>query len=52
MCKIMMMCKICAKKIKTESQIDDNLEKVNLIMTLMMKQNLILIMTKNLLKKF
>ena len=48
-------CKYLQEKIKIENLIDDNLEKVNQIVTLMMKQNLILIimnMTNNLLKVF
>ena len=41
-------CKFVQEKIKTENYIDEDLEKV----TLMMRQNLILIMTNNLLKVF
>ena len=48
-------CKYEQKRIKIENRIDDDLKKVNLIVTLMMKQNLILIimnLTNNLLKVF
>ena len=45
-------CKYVQEKIKTENHIDEDLEKKNLIVTLMIKQNLILIMTNNLLKIF
>ena len=45
-------CKYVQEKIKTENHIDEDLEKTNLIVTLMIKQNLILIMTNNLLKIF
>ena len=41
--------KYVEEKIKTENYIDEDLEKVNQIMTLMMRQKLILIMTNNLL---
>ena len=48
-------CKYVQEKIKSENHIDDDLEKVNQIVTLMMRQNLIMIMMKmmnNLLKVF
>ena len=48
-------CKYLQEKIKTENYIDEDLEKLDQIVTLMMKQNLILIMikmTKNWLKVF
>ena len=48
-------CKYVQEKIKIENHIDDDLEKVNQIVTLMMRQNLIMIMMKmmnNLLKVF
>ena len=45
-------CKYVQEKIKTENHIDEDLEKKNLIVTPMIKQNLILIMTNNLLKIF
>ena len=48
-------CKYVRKKIKTENYIDEDLENVNQIVTLMMRENLILIMTNmtnNLLKVF
>ena len=48
-------CKYVQDKIKTENYIDEDLEKSSQIVTLMMKQNLILIMmnmTNNLLKVF
>ena len=52
---ILEKCKYEQKRIKIENRIDDDLKKVNLIVTLMMKQNLILIimnLTNNLLKVF
>ena len=48
-------CKYVQEKIKTENYINEDLEKVNQIVTLMMKQNLILIMMNmmdNVLKVF
>ena len=48
-------CKYAQEKIKIENRIDEYLKKVNQIVTLMMQQNLILIMmnmTNNLLKVF
>ena len=48
-------CKYVQEKMKIENHIDDDLEKVNQIVTLMMRQNLIMIMMKmmnNLLKVF
>ena len=45
-------CKYVQEKIKTENHIDEDLEKKDLIVTLMIKQNLILIMTNNLLNIF
>ena len=48
-------CKYVQEKMKIENHIDGDLEKVNQIVTLMMRQNLIMIMMKmmnNLLKVF
>ena len=48
-------CKYVQEKMKIENHIDDDLEKVNQIVTLMMRQDVILIMmnmTNNLLKVF
>ena len=48
-------CKYVQEKIKIENHIEEDLEKVNQIVTLVIKQNLILIMmnmTNNLLKVF
>ena len=48
-------CKYVQEKIETENYIDEDLKNVNQIVTLMMKENLILIMmnmTNNLLKVF
>ena len=53
--KFLEECKYVLEKIKIENHIDDDLEKVSQIVTLMMKKNLTLIMTNmtnNLLKLF